>query len=204
MNTILNNKNTFLDHKSKDVNFNTILGFWIYIMSDCILFASLFATYMVLINTKINEPIFKEIFNLRNIFIETIILLLSAFSYGIAMSKINFKNIKCINNWLFVTFLLGGFFLILEFNELYNFIKINFGPNYNSYMSGFFSIIVTHGIHVFIGLVWILTIIINLNKYGLNSINKTRLICLSLFWHFLDIIWICVFTIIYLLGYMYK
>ncbi|WMC19050.1 MAG: cytochrome o ubiquinol oxidase subunit III [Enterobacteriaceae bacterium PSpicST1] len=201
---MINNIKKFsLKNKSKGINFKNILGFWIYIMSDCILFASLFATYIVLINNKTNNLIYKEIFNLKNVFIETIILLFSAFTYGIAISKINYKNIKYINNWLFLTFILGVLFLIFEFNELNSFIKNNLNSNYNAYISSFFSIILTHGIHVFVGLIWILTIIINLNKYGLNSINKTRLICLSLFWHFLDIIWICVFTFIYLLGYIY-
>ncbi|XZR52772.1 MAG: cytochrome o ubiquinol oxidase subunit III [Enterobacteriaceae bacterium] len=203
-NNFFKKKRNFLEYKYKNVNFKQILGFWIYIMSDCILFASLFAIYIVLMNNNVNYLICKKIFNLENVFIETIILLLSAFTYGIAISKINSNNIKYIINWLLITFIFGCLFIFLEFNELNEFIKNNLGPNYNAYMSSFFTIIVTHGIHVFIGLVWILTIIINLNLYGLNKINKTRLICLSLFWHFLDIIWICVFSIIYLLGYIYK
>ncbi|WMC19643.1 MAG: cytochrome c oxidase subunit 3 [Enterobacteriaceae bacterium PC38] len=195
-------KETFLKNKYKDINYKVILGFWIYIISDCILFASLFSIYIVLINNKSQYLLIENIFNLKIIFIETITLLLSALTYGLAMSKIKLNNIKHMIIWLYVTFILGFFFLIIEFNELINLIKNNLGPNYNAYMSSFFSILVTHGLHVFFGLIWILIIIIQINKYGLNLINKTRLICLSLFWHFLDIIWICVFTIIYLLSYI--
>ncbi|WMC20234.1 MAG: cytochrome c oxidase subunit 3 [Enterobacteriaceae bacterium PSpyr] len=198
-------KKTFLENKYKNINDKIILGFWIYIISDCILFASLFSVYIVLMNNKLEYLLIENIFNFKKIFIETLTLLLSALTYGLAMSKIEFNSINNIKNmikWLFITFLLGFFFLIIEFNELVNLIKNNLGPNYNAYMSSFFSILVTHGLHVFFGLIWILIIIIQINKYGLTLINKTRLICLSLFWHFLDIIWICVFTIIYFLSYI--
>ncbi|BFI91041.1 cytochrome o ubiquinol oxidase subunit III [Enterobacterales bacterium endosymbiont of Anomoneura mori] len=200
----INKKKSFLDYKCLDINYKKIFGFWIYIMSDCIFFACLFAIYMVLNNNKINFFIKKEIFNLNSVLLETIILLTSAFTFGIAISKINSNNIKSLNNWLFLTFLLGLTFLIIEFNELNHFIKIHIGPNYNAYMSSFFSILFIHGAHVFFGLIWILITILQIKTDNLIPANKTRLICLSLFWHFLDIIWICVFTIIYFLGYLNK
>ncbi|ABF14210.1 cytochrome o ubiquinol oxidase subunit III [Candidatus Palibaumannia cicadellinicola] len=177
-----------------------ILGFWIYLMSDCILFAMLFATYVVLSHSIAGGPSGKEIFELPAVQFETFCLLLSSLTYGIAILAMYRKQNNSVILWLFCTFILGLGFIIVEIMEFYNLIINGFGPNRSAFLSGFFSLVATHGCHVISGLIWIMVMIVHVYKKGLTLDNQIRLQCLSLFWHFLDIIWICVFTVVYLLG----
>ncbi|UDG79180.1 Cytochrome bo(3) ubiquinol oxidase subunit 3 [Candidatus Ecksteinia adelgidicola] len=184
------------------INQTTVFGFWIYLMSDCILFSCLFASYAVLFRGVATGPTGKDIFNLKFVFSQTVFLLFSSITYSMVMISTNKNNIYNAINWLFLTFLFGLGFIMIESYEFYHLIINNFGPSRSAFLSSFFSLVLTHSVHVLVGLIWIVIMIIQINRRALTSINKTRLMCLSLFWHFLDIIWICVFTIVYLIGVM--
>ncbi|MXP67578.1 cytochrome o ubiquinol oxidase subunit III [Pantoea sp. Aalb] len=179
---------------------NKIFGFWIYLMSDCIIFATLFATYAVMVNNTADGPVGKNIFKLPFILIETMILLISSISYGIAMAEIPYQKKNHVINWMALTFILGSTFIGMELYEFHKLIIEGFGPSRSGFLSGFFTLIGTHGLHVFSGLIWMLVLIFQIYQRGLTITNQTRMMCLSLFWHFLDIIWICVFTVVYLIG----
>lgn len=171
-------------------------------MSDCILFACLFATYAVLANGTAGGPAGKDIFELKFVLVETFLLLFSSITYGMAMIAMKKGKVGGVNIWLFLTFLFGLGFVAMEIYEFHHLIVEGFGPDRSAFLSSFFALVATHGLHVSIGLIWITIMMIQVSQRGLTSINKTRLMCLSLFWHFLDVIWICVFTVVYLLGVM--
>ncbi|WHL24870.1 MAG: cytochrome o ubiquinol oxidase subunit III [Candidatus Blochmannia vicinus] len=187
-------------YKHKNLNKKTIFGFWLYIMSDCILFASLFAIYSVLCNGIENFSLAKEMFKLPLIFSETCCLLLSSFTYGKVMICAEKSCVKQVNIWMGMTFFLGLFFIGMEIYEFFHLIKSGYSPRQNAFLSSFFTLVGTHGLHVMAGLIWIIVMIVHIAFQGLTKINYIRLQCLSLFWHFLDIIWICVFTEVYLMG----
>ncbi|HUC17626.1 MAG TPA: cytochrome o ubiquinol oxidase subunit III [Acetobacteraceae bacterium] len=176
------------------------LGFWIYLMSDCVLFAALFATFTVLRGDTAGGPTGREIFSLPNVAIETACLLVSSFTYGMAMIAAERNRKSEVLRWLGLTLLLGLAFLGLEIREFADLVHQGFGPERSGFLSGFFTLVGTHGFHVFSGIIWMLVLMAHVAYRGLTPDNRTRLMCLSLFWHFLDIIWIGVFTIVYLLG----
>lgn len=178
----------------------TVLGFWLYLMTDCILFASLFATYAVLSGSFAGGPSGHDIFQLDFVAVETLFLLLSSITFGFAMLKMFDGKKAGVLGWLAVTFLFGAGFIAMEIYEFHHLISIGAGPGRSAYLSAFFTLIGTHGLHVTFGLIWIIVMLDMIRRHGLDSINKRRLACLSLFWHFLDIVWICVFTFVYLLG----
>ncbi|CPR13910.1 Cytochrome O ubiquinol oxidase subunit III [Brenneria goodwinii] len=179
-----------------------MFGFWIYLMSDCILFASLFATYAVLVNGTAGGPTGKDIFELPFVLVETFALLFSSITYGMAMIAMNKGNKSQVNVWLGLTFLFGLAFIAMEIYEFHHLIAEGFGPDRSAFLSAFFALVGTHGIHVTSGLIWIIIMMVLVSSRGLTAVNKTRLMCLSLFWHFLDVVWICVFTVVYLMGAM--
>jgi cytochrome o ubiquinol oxidase subunit 3 len=180
---------------------NKVFGFWIYLMSDCVLFATLFATFAVLSSGNANAQNAKNIFDLRDVLTETICLLCSSFTFGLAILAMQQNNKKLLIAWLCATFFLGAAFLALEFNEFYHLTLNGNGPDHNAFFSSFFTLLGTHGLHVFLGLIWIVFMIIQVMKKGIYLTTKTRLILLSLFWHFLDIIWIFLFSFVYLIGF---
>ncbi len=183
-----------------DAGGNAIFGFWIYLMNDCILFASLFATYAVLSGNIADGPSGKEIFELPYVLIETFCLLISSVTYGFAMLAYYKGNRSRVLTWLGITFLFGLAFVGMEINEFAHLIAEGFGPDRSAFLSSFFTLVATHGLHVTCGLIWMVVLMLQVMKKGLTAKNGTRLMCLSLFWHFLDIIWICVFTVVYLMG----
>ncbi|AKC32229.1 cytochrome o ubiquinol oxidase subunit III [Candidatus Pantoea carbekii] len=185
-----------------DPEANKIFGFWIYLMSDCIIFATLFATYMVMVHNTAFGPIAKEIFKLPFVFLETMILLLSSIIYGMAVIAMDRQNKILVVTWLILTGILGSAFIIMELYEFYHLIMNNCGPNRSGFLSAFFTLVGVHGLHVSSGLIWMAVLILQIIKRGLTKINCTRIICLSMFWHFLDIIWIFVFSVVYLIGTM--
>jgi cytochrome bo3 quinol oxidase subunit 3 (EC 1.10.3.-) len=128
--------------------------------------------------------------------------LISSFTYGMAMLAMNKGNQSSVLKWLAVTFLFGLAFIGMEVNEFAHLIHEGFGPDRSAFLSAFFTLIGTHGLHVTAGLIWMAVLMVQVIKYGLTGKNGTRLMCLSLFWHFLDIVWICVFTVVYLMGAM--
>ena len=197
--TLTNQPAAHAAHGHHDAGETKVFGFWIYLMSDCILFASLFATYAVLVNGTAGGPSGKDIFDLKFVLVETFLLLFSSITYGMAMIAMNKGKVGGVNTWLFLTFLFGLGFVAMEIYEFHHLIAEGFGPDRSAFLSSFFALVGTHGLHVTSGLIWMM---IQVSKFGLTATNKTRLMCLSLFWHFLDVVWICVFTVVYLLGVM--
>ncbi|UQY46075.1 cytochrome o ubiquinol oxidase subunit III [Erwinia sp. PK3-005] len=190
------------EHGHHDAGANKIFGFWIYLMSDCIIFATLFATYAVMVNNTAGGPAGKDIFELPFVLAETALLLLSSITYGMAVIGMNNGSKGAVNRWLALTFLFGLGFIAMEIYEFHHLIAEGFGPDRSGFLSGFFTLVGTHGLHVTSGLIWMLVLMFQLAKNGLTETNRTRVMCLSLFWHFLDVVWICVFTVVYLMGVM--
>jgi len=188
------------DHGHHDAGGNTVFGFWVYLMSDCLIFAGLFATFAVLSNATAGGPTAKELFDLRFVLVETFLLLFSSLTFGFAMISAGKRNLAGLYGWLAVTALFGLGFLGMELYEFHHLIHEGAGPGRSAFLSAFFTLVGTHGLHVASGLLWMAVLVIQIAKNGLTARNTTRLACLSLFWHFLDIIWIGVFTIVYLLG----
>jgi len=176
------------------------LGFWIYLMSDCILFAAVFATFAVLRNATAGGPSGHDIFDLKYVAVETACLLVSSFTYGMAMICMGKQQKNAVLAWLVVTLALGLTFMGMEIHEFGDLIHEGFGPDRSAFLSAFFTLVGTHGLHVTSGMVWMIVLISHVLHRGLTPANQTRLMCLSMFWHFLDIVWIGVFTIVYLLG----
>ena len=188
------------DHEHHDTGSQTVLGFWIYLMTDCILFATAFAGYAVLYRNYADGPTGKDIFELPYVLIETAALLLSSITYGFAMISGHKGNKAGVLRWLGLTFLFGAVFIGMEVNEFHHLIEEGHGPNVSAFLSGFFGLVGLHGLHVTAGLIWMAVLMFETVKTGLTGRLMTRLSCLSLFWHFLDIVWICVFTVVYLKG----
>lgn len=186
--------------KNKEIKKNelTLLGFWIYLMSDLIIFSSLFITYFVFVSKEIQ--IRKNILNINVAFFETILLLLSSFFYSLINVFVNKEKLSCISRYMIFSFLFGISFITLEIYEFIELINKNYQPSKNSFLSSFFTLIGVHGIHVIIGLIWMLFMIIQLKVKKLSERIKTQLKCLGLYWHFLDIIWIFIFSFVYLIG----
>lgn len=193
----------YVDHEHHhDYDGDTLFGFWIYIMSDCILFATLFATYAVLSTSFAGGLTPLDLFDLNFVAVETALLLFSSFTFGMAMLGAQNKNMRQLSLWLVITFLMGAGFLGMELYEFWHFSHEGAGPTSSAYWSAFYALVGTHGLHVFSGMCWMIVLFFHLRRDGITTTNFTRLSCLSLFWHFLDIIWICVFSLVYLMGVM--
>lgn len=178
----------------------TLLGFWLYLMSDCLIFACLFATYGVLGRSYAGGPTGAELFDLPLVAINTSFLLLSSITYGFAMIATDEKRQSAVLGWLGVTALFGLAFLAIELYEFSHLIHEGAGPQRSAFLSAFFTLVGTHGLHVTFGLIWLAVLVVQVMRRGLIADNVRRLQCLSMFWHFLDVIWIGVFTFVYLLG----
>jgi len=178
----------------------TGLGFWLYLMSDCLIFASLFATFGVLSRSYAGGPTGAELFDLPLVALNTAFLLLSSITFGFAMLRKQVKDVRGTLAWLAVTGLFGLCFLGLELYEFSHLIHEGAGPQRSAFLSAFFTLVATHGLHVTFGLVWLVVLMIQIAKHGLIHENQRRLMCLSMFWHFLDVVWIGVFTFVYLMG----
>ena len=178
----------------------TLLGFWLYLMSDCLLFASLFAVYGVLGRSYAAGPSGADLFDLPLVALNTSMLLLSSITYGFAMIEMQRKRTRAVLGWLAVTGLFGAAFLGLELYEFSHLIHEGAGPQRSAFLSAFFALVGTHGLHVLFGIIWLVTLMVQVGKHGLTMENRRRLMCLSLFWHFLDVVWIAVFTFVYLMG----
>lgn len=178
----------------------TLLGFWIYLMSDCLIFAVLFACYAVLGRSYAAGPSGADLFDLQLVAINTGLLLLSSITYGFAMIAAQARKVKPVLIWLGVTGLLGLGFLSLEIYEFAHLIHEGAGPQRSAFLSSFFVLLGTHGLHVTFGVIWLVTLMVQVAQRGLGVEMRRRLMCLSMFWHFLDVIWIGVFSFVYLLG----
>jgi cytochrome o ubiquinol oxidase subunit III len=179
---------------------STMLGFWIYLMSDCLIFAVLFAIYGVLGRNYAAGPSPRDLFELPLVAVNTSMLLLSSITYGFAMLAMQDGKQGATQLWLALTGLFGLAFIGIELHEFREFIEQGATPQRSAFLSAFFTLVGTHGLHVSFGLIWLVTLMVQVGKLGLIEANRRRLMCLSLFWHFLDVIWIGVFTFVYLLG----
>ena len=188
-----------LDHEHHhDAGGNTVFGFWIYLMSDCLLFASLFAGFAVLGRNTAGGPSGKELFDLKYVAVETLFLLLSSITYGMAMIGSLKRNSTKVLLWLAITALFGLGFVGMEVNEFHNLIEEGNGPQRSAFLSAFFALVGMHGLHVSFGLAWLVVMLAQAWTLGLRPFVVGRLACFALFWHALDIVWIGVFTIVYL------
>jgi cytochrome o ubiquinol oxidase subunit III len=177
-----------------------IFGFWIYILSDCVLFAAIFATYAVLYQNVFGGPGIKELSSLPYIFAETMLLLCSSFTYGLSMLALYKNKMRTVLTWLAVTFMLGAAFVVMELNEFVHLYLEGHDWQASAALSAFFTLVGTHGLHVTTGLFWMLLLGVQLLCWGITPVIGKRLTYLGLFWAFLDIVWIFVFTIVYLMG----
>ncbi|AXJ95891.1 MULTISPECIES: cytochrome o ubiquinol oxidase subunit III [unclassified Sphingomonas] len=189
-----------LDEHEHAAGGSTMLGFWLYLMSDCLIFAMLFAAYGVYGGNYAGGPQPHEIFELPLVALNTSMLLLSSITYGFAMLAMNQGKARAVQGWLAVTGLFGAAFVGIELYEFANLIHEGATPQRSAFLSSFFTLVSTHGLHVTFGLIWLVTLMVQVGRKGLIPANQRRLQCLSLFWHFLDVIWIGVFTFVYLLG----
>lgn len=178
----------------------TALGFWLYLMSDCLIFAALFATYGVLGRSYAGGPNGAELFDLQLVAVNTAFLLMSSITFGFAMLCQQRGDVKGTLAWLVVTGLFGLCFLGLELYEFRHLIHEGAGPQRSAFLSAFFTLVGMHGLHVTFGLVWMGVLMVQIGQRGLIPENRRRLMCLSMFWHFLDVVWIGVFTFVYLMG----
>jgi cytochrome o ubiquinol oxidase subunit III len=177
-------------------------GFWLYLMSDLILFAAIFATFAVVGRNYAGGPTGKDLFHLPYLFGETMLLLFSSGTYGLAMLAVHNGKKSFVILGLAVTFLLGLGFLAMEINEFHGLILDGNGPERSAFLSAFFTLVGAHGTHVTFGLIWMAVMMGQIVIKGLTTPVQSRLMRLSMFWHFLDIVWIGVFTIVYLMGVM--
>lgn len=178
----------------------TIFGFWVYLMTDLLMFAVLFATFAVLRNNTFGGPSAQELASLPFVLIETLILLTSSFTCGLAMLAINRIDKNQVIAWFSITFLLGLSFLTMEISEFSKLIAEGQGPAASASLSSFFTLVGTHGLHIAAGLLWMIVSIAMVLSRGLTPFVTSKLTRLSLFWHFLDIVWIFIFTFVYLIG----
>ncbi|MBC7489889.1 MAG: cytochrome o ubiquinol oxidase subunit III [Glaciimonas sp.] len=178
----------------------TLLGFWLYLMSDCLIFACLFATYAVLGRNYAGGPTGAELFDLPLVALNTALLLLSSITYGFALLEMQRERLRANMLWLALTGILGACFIGFELYEFVHLIHEGAGPQRSGFLTSFFALVATHGLHVSFGILWLITMMCQLGRHGLNTENRRRLMCLSMFWHFLDVIWIGVFTFVYLMG----
>lgn len=178
----------------------TLLGFWLYLMSDCLIFAVLFAMYGVLGHRYAAGPAPKDLFDLELVAVNTAMLLFSSITYGFAMLEMARNRVRATLVWLAVTGLFGLAFVGLELHEFRHLIAEGAGPQRSAFLSAFFTLVGTHGLHVSFGIVWLVVLMAQVGRWGLTAASRRRLACLSLFWHFLDVIWIGVFTTVYLMG----
>ena len=179
---------------------STMLGFWMYLMSDCLIFAMLFATYGVLGTSYAGGPGPRELFELPLVALNTAMLLFSSITYGFAMLAMTAGRRGQTQVWLFVTLLFGAAFLGIELYEFTGLIREGHDPTKSAFLSSFFTLVGTHGLHVTFGAIWLMVLMVQVQVKGLIPANRRRLMCLSLFWHFLDVIWIGVFSFVYLVG----
>lgn len=178
----------------------TLLGFWFYLLSDCLIFAVLFAVYAVVGRNYAAGPSGADLFSLPLVAANTAVLLLSSITYGFAMLEMQRRRVKPVLAWLAVTGLLGCVFTGITMYEFMHLIHEGAVPQRSAFLSAFFTLVGTHSLHVVFGILWLVTLMVQVKQGGLIAENRRRLMCLSMFWHFLDVIWIGVFTFVYLMG----
>jgi len=178
-----------------------LFGFWAFLMSDAILFGMVFASYVTSVHATAGGPGPKDLYNIRSAFIETLLLLASSFTFGMASLALKYKHSKTrLVQWLLVTLLLGMAFLGFEVHDFLTMIAKGGTPERSGFISAFFDLVPLHGLHVTGGCIWLICLIGQMARYGIDTQVKLGILRLALFWHFLDIVWIAIFTIVYLGG----
>ncbi len=184
----------------QDVYSKNTLGFWFYLMTDCMVFTTLFVTYAVLKSNTFGGPSSNDLFSLSTAFAETMILLCSSVTCGFGLLSSLKNDKKKVVFWLAVTFLLGAAFIALELNEFSHFILEGNSFTRSAFLSSFFTLVGTHGLHVSVGLLWMAVMIVQVSLLGITLDTFRRLMIFGMFWHFLDLVWIFIFTFVYLIG----
>ena len=187
-------------HAAQETYAKTLFGFWIYIMTDCILFSSLFAAYLVLHGGTFGGPSSKDLFDMSYALGETLILLASSFTCGLIMMAAQKNKRSHVLFWFAVTLALGLSFLGMELTEFTRFVEQGASWRRSGFLSSFFTLVGTHGCHISVGCLWMVVLGAQVAFRGINPHFMRRLACFKLFWHFLDIVWIFIFTIVYLMG----
>ena len=177
-----------------------ILGCWIFLGAEIVLFATLFAGYFVLENGIANGPTLEEIFLLKDVLIETFLLLTSSFTMGLAVHQMRQNNLKGMLVFTVITLLLGVGFMYMEINEFIHYVNEGATMQTSAFLSAFFTLLGTHGAHVTLGIGWVSMLIIQLVRRGITPVTSRKFFIASLYWHFLDVIWIFIFTFVYLKG----
>jgi cytochrome o ubiquinol oxidase subunit 3 len=179
-----------------------LLGFWVFLMSDALIFALLFAVYATMIHATDGGPTGKQLFDLKASLIETLLLLVSSFTFGMASLNVMYRpqRLRLLVGWLGVTLALGLAFLAMELNDFRLLIAQGASAQRSGFLSAFYALVSTHGLHVTAGCVWLLLMLVQLKVFGLDARVRLRLKCLALFWHFLDVIWVAIYGIVYLQG----
>jgi cytochrome o ubiquinol oxidase subunit 3 len=189
------------EHGHVDQEELKVLGFWIFLVTDCLFFATLFATYAVL-HTHTNGGFTAKEFDVPGFVIETFILLISSFTSGLAVLAMHKGNKKGLIGWLIVTLILGAAFVGLEINEFTRIAAEGATLQKSAFLTAFFTLVGTHGLHVTFGILWMIGLIFQLTKKGITTVTKRKISIISLYWHFLDAVWIFIFTVVYLMGVM--
>ena len=175
-------------------------GFWIFLLSDIIMFSAFFATFAVQTSATAGGPSGKDLFDLNNVAIETACLLLSSFTCGLASIALERKRALWFQAAMAATFVLGAAFIFLEVKEFVGLVNQGAGPQRSGFLSAFFTLVGCHGLHVSLGLLWLLTMMAQVFAKGFREDIMRRVLCFSLFWHALDIVWVALFTVVYLIG----
>jgi cytochrome o ubiquinol oxidase subunit 3 len=187
-------------HGHHDPASKVIFGFWIFILTDCVLFAAQFATYSVLHNNTYGNIGIAELTQLPWVLVQTLLLLASCATYGLSLNGLQKGDLRKTQWWLLVTFLMGLVFVVRTFFQLDMLYVAGHGWQDSAFLSAFFSLVGTHWVHLCVGLLWMVILLIQFNMKKITPTMKTRLICLGLFWNFLNLIWVCIFTLVYLMG----
>jgi cytochrome o ubiquinol oxidase subunit 3 len=192
-----------IEHAERSVASKRVIvafGFWIFLLSDIIMFSAFFAAYAVLFGETADGPSGKDVFSLNRVAVETACLLLSSFTCGVASIGARARNHAMYYGGMTVTALLGAAFLALEISEFAGLIAQGAGPTRSAFLSSFFALVGCHGLHVTLGLLWLLTMMAQVFAKGYRADIMRRVLCFALFWHTLDIIWVGIFTVVYLMG----
>jgi cytochrome o ubiquinol oxidase subunit III len=193
---------TVHEHEIRDAGSTKTFGFWVYLMTDLAIFASLFACYFVLHGNTHDGPSARDLFHFPDVLAETILLLTSTFTCSLAMLAVYRKAKWWAAGGFLVTFLLGVGFLFLELSEFRDFIERGASWQTSAFLSSFFTLVATHGFHVFMGLIWMLVMVFRILSKPITHHGTEKIFCMTLFWHFLDLVWIFIFTIVYGMGYL--
>lgn len=179
-----------------------VFGFWVYLMTDLVIFAALFACFIVLRGNTFDGPTARDLFHLPTALAETLILLTSTFTCSLGMLAVHRHEKKWAVGWFIITFLLGAAFLYIEIAEFIDFVEMGASWRVSAFLSSFFTLVGTHGLHISVGLLWMLVMMVRIVIRPLSHHSVSRIFRMALFWHFLDFVWIFIFTVVYGIGYL--